>query len=108
MPRNDQIARTLGVMSALAASRRGVALKSLAERHGWQLRTLYRDVQALERAGFPIIHEDGRWRIAFDGVTKPLASVDADELCALYVAREMARGLRGTSLGRALDRLWAK
>ena len=46
--RNDQIVRILTVAHALSQSRRGVSLKTLAAKHGWSWRTLYRDLQALE------------------------------------------------------------
>jgi proteasome accessory factor B len=80
-------------------------LKVLAERHGWPLRTVYRDIEALELAGYPVIREDGRFRLEaagpnLDGVPSP------EERLALYLARESARAWKQTSLGRALDRLW--
>ncbi len=108
MARNERISRIIAVASALAASRRGVALRALAERHGWNLRALYRDVETLERAGIPIISEGQRYRISETWrFSLPLAA-DADELMALFVAREQSLGWRTTSLGRALDRLCAK
>jgi predicted DNA-binding transcriptional regulator YafY len=105
MARNDRIVRVEALKQALCASRAGVALKTLAERHGWNLRGLYRDVDALERAGYAIQREDGRFRIDSRAVTH--AGVpDADERLALYLARQNARGWKDTSLGKALDRLW--
>ena len=105
MARNDRTVRLEVVKKALAESRRGVALKTLAEKHDFKLRNLYRDVDALEAAGFPIIREDGRFRLdiklsTFTGAPSP------DERLALYLAREQAAGWKHTSLGRALDTLW--
>jgi predicted DNA-binding transcriptional regulator YafY len=93
------------VRKALSASRRGVPLKALAERHGWSLRNLYRDIEVLEAAGYNVIHSDGRFRLentepGSDTATSP------DERLALYLAREGAQGWKHTSLGRALERLW--
>ena len=90
---------------ALAGSRRGVALRILAEKHDWNLRTLYRDIEALQAAQFPIVEEEGRYRIdgkvaTFSGAPSP------DERLALFLAREQAAGWKHTSLGRALDTLW--
>jgi predicted DNA-binding transcriptional regulator YafY len=105
MARNDRTVRLEVVKRALAQSRRGVALKSLAEKHGWNLRTLYRDIEALQAAHFPIVEEDGRYRL--DGkVTTFSGAPSPDERLALYLAREQASGWKHTSLGRALDTLW--
>jgi len=108
MPRNDQIARLIALARALRESRRGVALSRFAELHGVSKRTLYRDVEALELAGFPIVHENGRFRLLDGTAAPPVPGVDADELLALRTLRALATGLASTSLGHGLDRLWFK
>jgi proteasome accessory factor B len=107
MPRNDRIVRLETLKRALLSSRQGVYLKALAEKHDWNLRALYRDIDALEDAGYAITHEGNRYQIIGSpdrnhGVGIP----DADERLALYLAREQARPWKATSLGQALDRLW--
>ena len=107
MPRNDRTVRLEVVKRALAESRRGVALKTLAEKHSYKLRSLYRDIEALEAAHFPIIKEDGRYRL--DGtVASVMGAPTPDERLALFLAREQAAGWKHTSLGRALDTLWSR
>jgi predicted DNA-binding transcriptional regulator YafY len=108
--RHDQIVRILTVLRALAGSRRGVSLKALAERHGWHWRNLYRDVGALERAGFPIERTEGGYRLVDGAWSGPAgaAGLDRDEMLALYTVRALATGWQSTDLGRALDRLWNK
>lgn len=108
MARNDTIIRTLAVLQALAGARRGVALKLLAQERGFPLRNLYRDVAALEAAGFPIRNDDGRYFLEPSWRAPAANGVDADELLALFAARSLAAGLKGSKLGRALDRLWMK
>src|ERR1700674_5970358 len=65
-------------------------------------RTIRRDLQALEEAGFPLFddrgHDDGktRWRVngqAFKGLT---AGLTVSELCALYFSRTLVESLSGT------------
>jgi predicted DNA-binding transcriptional regulator YafY len=103
--RNDRIVRVEALKQALCASRAGVALKTLAERHDWNLRGLYRDLKALESAGYAVECNDHRYRIL--GNPRNAAGLpDADERLALYLARQNARGWKETSLGKALDRLW--
>ena len=105
MPRNDRIVRVETVKSALLSSRQGVSLKVLADRHDWKLRNLYRDIDALENAGYVIRHENNRYWI--EGRPERAAGApDADERLALYLARQNARAWKETSLGKALDRLW--
>jgi predicted DNA-binding transcriptional regulator YafY len=62
--RNDRIARLLAVLLALARADRGVPLKLLAERNGWRLRSVYRDVEALEKAGIPIECNGSFYRVS--------------------------------------------
>ena len=105
MARNDRIVRVEALKQALCASRSGVALKSLAERHDWNLRGLYRDIKALESAGYIIESDNHRFRIVGNPRSSP-GVPDADERLALYLARQNAHGWKETSLGKALDRLW--
>lgn len=105
MARNDRIVRVEALKQALCASRTGVPLKTLAARHHWNLRGLYRDIKALESAGYVVEQDEHRYRIV--GNPRGAAGLpDADERLALYLARQNARGWKETSLGKALDRLW--
>jgi len=108
MPSTDQMARVIALAQALAASKRGVILRRFAEERGWSLRYVYRDLHTLERAGFPIASDAGRYWLPQGWNAVAASGVAADELLALFVARQLATGLRGTAAGRALDRLWSK
>lgn len=109
MPRNDQIVRILSVARALAASRRGVSLKALAEREGWHWRTVYRDKDALQAAGFPIREPSpGRYKLDDGWAVPNLPGVEPDEIAAFFAIRALAESWRTTALGKPLDRLWMK
>jgi predicted DNA-binding transcriptional regulator YafY len=109
LARNDQIVRILSVARALASSRRGVSLTALATREGWNWRTVYRDVEALEAAGFPIEKVDGRrHRLPADWSMRNLPGIEADEILAFYAVRALAGTWRTTAVGKPLDRLWMK
>jgi predicted DNA-binding transcriptional regulator YafY len=92
----------------LLASRRGIPLKQLADRHGWNLRTVYRDVRALEEAGVPVIHDEQRFRVdpSWSGGLQP--GITTEEVAALFVARQLVAPLRRSSIGAGLDRLWSR
>ena len=105
MARLDRTVRLEAVKRALASSRHGIALKTLAERGDWSLRSVYRDVEALELAGYPIVRHEGRVRLD-PSAAEPMGVPDVDERLALFLARDAARAWKHTSLGQALERLW--
>ena len=109
MPRNGQIVRILRLARAMAASRRGVSLKDLAAREGWNLRAVYRDRDALDEAGFPLEEVSrGRYRMTEGWAAPNLPDIRPDEIAAFFGLRALAQTWRGTALGRPLDNLWAK
>ena len=115
MPRNAEVIRQWSILKELEASRR-VTIDDLAERTGVTTRTIRRDLEALQTAGFPLYDEahDGRkyWILeqkAFrrlDDTGFTLA-----ELSALYFSRTLVECLSGTPFERdvrsAFDKLSA-
>jgi predicted DNA-binding transcriptional regulator YafY len=108
LSRNDRIARLFRLLNLLVQTKRGLILRAVADKEGWKLRSLYRDIEALEKAGFPLVHEDGRYRLMEGWIPAVQLGVDRDELLALYLARQQAEGWRGTEIGEALERLYGK
>jgi predicted DNA-binding transcriptional regulator YafY len=112
MPRNDQITRQWHLLRTLEASREGVTLQGLAEglptefsRHH---RTIRRDLEALEAAGFPLVTEktDSRgvvWKLMEGFRRVPALAFSPTELMALTFSRGLLRPLDGTQLQAALD-----
>jgi predicted DNA-binding transcriptional regulator YafY len=109
MPRNDQLARQWHILRRLEG-RRGVTLGELAaalpDDFPKHLRTLRRDLEALETAGYPVLTErvEGqvRWRL-IDGARAPAVGFSPTELMALAVSRDLLGPLKGTALRSALD-----
>jgi predicted DNA-binding transcriptional regulator YafY len=115
MPRNAEVIRQWSILKELEASRR-VTIDDLAQRTGVTTRTIRRDLEALQTAGFPLFDEthDGKkyWtleqrafrRLGDTGFT--LA-----ELSALYFSRTLVECLSGTPFERdvrsAFDKLAA-
>jgi predicted DNA-binding transcriptional regulator YafY len=111
MPRNDQAIRQLIMLKKLESSRQGLTLEQLAEgldqsttRHP---RTLRRDLDAIESAGYPLLTEriDGRtrWKL-LDGVRQaPALRLSPTELMALTLSRRLIAPLEGTAVHASLQ-----
>jgi predicted DNA-binding transcriptional regulator YafY len=118
VPRNAEVIRQWTMLRELERSRGlGLTVDELAELSGVTTRTIRRDLQALEEAGFPIYddksHDDGRtrWKVngqAFKGLA---AGLTLSELCALYFSRTLLQSLAGTpfrdDVGTAFEKLSA-
>jgi predicted DNA-binding transcriptional regulator YafY len=115
MPRNAEVIRQWTLLRELEASRR-LTIDEMAARTGVTTRTIRRDLEALQSAGFPLYDEthDGRkyWMLE----QKAFKRLDATgftfaELSALYFSRTLVECLAATPFRRdvssAFDRLAA-
>lgn len=103
MPRNAEVIRQWTILREIERARAaGVTIDDLAKLSGVTTRTIRRDLQALEEAGFPLfddkLQDDGRtrWKVngqAFKGLA---AGLTVSELCALYFSRSLVESLAGT------------
>ncbi|MBW2618372.1 MAG: helix-turn-helix domain-containing protein [Deltaproteobacteria bacterium] len=55
--RGDQLARQWRILRRIEATSGGLTVAELAEEEGISLRTVYRDLEALQEAGFPLYSE---------------------------------------------------
>ena len=99
--RNNQLVRALEILHDLDRLG-GVDLYELAERHGTAVRTIRRDLEALEQAGIPLTCEaDGkrkRWRINFGSHRDKLSRLlDAGHYLALCVAMRQGGAVQSSS-----------
>lgn len=103
MPRNAEVIRQWTILREVERTRGiGVTIDDLAALCGVTTRTIRRDLQALEEAGFPLYdskaHDDGRTRWNING--QPFKGLSAgltlSELCALYFSRTLLESLAGT------------
>ena len=97
--RGDQLARQWQLIQRLAKSRAGVDLDELAEDLGCVRRTVYRDLDALMYAGFPVVSEkrDGRSYYSFlDSFKMGDVPFTPDEILALAFSEDLLRTLEGT------------
>lgn len=71
-------------------------------------RTVFRDVKDLEQAGFPLVSEEGRWRMLRPNGAPYVAPLQASELVALALAAEALTPYAGTPVVEALSGLHGK
>ncbi len=97
--RGDQLARQWLLMQRLARSRVGAGLDELADELGCVRRTVYRDLDALMYAGFPVTSEkrDGKAYYRFlDSFQLGQIPFTPDELLALAFSEDLLKTLEGT------------
>ena len=107
MPRNQEVIRQWKVLHALESSRHGTTIPALAGELDVTTRTIRRDLAALQEAGFPLFDErddEGHVRWRLDGqVLKGLETgFTLQELCALYLSRNLLEAVGATPFQRDL------
>ena len=97
--RGDQLARQWQLIQRLAHSRYGVGLEELAQDLGVVRRTVYRDLDALMYAGFPVVSEKRDNKVFYrflDTFKIGDTPFTPDEVLALAFSEDLLRVLEGT------------
>lgn len=112
MARGDQLGRQWKLIQALSAYRTGKSAAELAQELGCHSRTVYRDLEALQLAGFPLYTDrvDGRSLWSFVDTVKHQIPIPLNltELMALYFSRDMLKVLKNTVFYDSLETLFQK
>jgi predicted DNA-binding transcriptional regulator YafY len=114
VPRNAEVIRQWTILRQIERAPGGVTIDELASLCGVTTRTIRRDLQALEEAGFPLYDDrsldDGRTRWVMNGQAfRGLAAgLTLSELCALYFSRTLLEALSGTPFKEDLERAFEK
>jgi len=109
--RNAEVIRQWKILKRIEAGRYTTA-QDLAEEHDVTERTIRRDIEALQEAGFPLYDErsEGRkvWRL-IEGYKQRLAQTfTLSELAALYFGRNLISFLNGAPFASDLEAAFAK
>ena len=112
MARGDQLSRQWKIIQSLMASHSGKTAAQLADALECHQRTTYRDLEALQGAGFPLCTEQRGGKTYWsmldaDRHQMPLP-LSLTELMALYFSRNMLAVLRGTAIHDSLTDLFEK
>src|SRR3954452_2698701 len=113
MPRNAEVIRQWSILRDLESSRR-LTIDDLAERTGVTTRTIRRDLEALQSAGFPLFDEQIEGKRYWMLETRAFKRLDDTgftiaELSALYFSRTLVECLAATpfqkDVASAFDKL---
>jgi len=103
--RGDQITRVLKLGHLLRG--KGRTLQQLRAELGVTKRTIQRDIQVLEQAGFPVSSEQRNrliyWKLAYDPVAEAALDLTHEERMALYFSRGLLKPLAGTPFFDAIE-----
>jgi len=107
MARGRQLRRQWLLLRGLESARRGSTAEELLELldEPASMRTVYRDLEVLQEVGFPVVSEDGRWRLLASGEGAWSVPVEPTQVLALLVSAELLAPVAGSWLATPLDEL---
>ena len=112
MARGDQLARQWKIIQFLISSRQGKSVPAMAEALGCHRRTVYRDLEALQAAGFPVYTDrvagKNHWALLDTAKNNIPIPFSLPELMALYFSRGMMKVLKDTVFFDSLESLFDK
>ena len=89
-------------------SRSLVKAQDIADKFSISLRTVYRDVHALEEAGVPVIGEAGIGYRLMEGYKLPPVMFTQDEASAMLTASKLMESITDENSSKHYFRLWIK
>ena len=97
-----RLSRLTAILTQLQ-SKRIVTATSLAEKYGVNVRTIYRDIKALEESGVPIVTEEGKGYSIMEGYRIPPIMFTEREAFALITANQIIATQKDSSFRKEFD-----
>ncbi|MCC4227157.1 helix-turn-helix transcriptional regulator [Zunongwangia profunda] len=94
-----RLSRLTAILTQLQ-TKRLVTATALASKFSVSVRTIYRDIRALEQAGVPIITEEGKGYLLMEGYTIPPLMFTEAQANALIIAEQLVLKNKDTSFIR--------
>ncbi|MCF0074952.1 YafY family transcriptional regulator [Dyadobacter sp. CY261] len=105
-----RLSRLVTLLTVLQ-TKRTITASELADRFSVSTRTIYRDIRTLERAGIPIVTQEGKGYSMLEGYRIPPVMFTREEAVSLLTAEKLASRLTDTATARlsgaAMDKLRA-
>ena len=95
----NRVDRLFGILTMLQ-SRKHVTAEKISDRFGISVRTVYRDIRALDEIGIPVSFENNKGYFIVDGYFLPPVSFTADEANALVLLSSLADRFADVSVVR--------
>ncbi len=112
MARGDQLGRQWKIIQILISAKKGRSVSDLADQLETNPRSVYRDLEALQIAGFPVYNErEGNknlWLILNIAKKEIPIPFTITELMALYFGRDMLKVLKNTVFHDSLESVLQK
>lgn len=107
LERGKQVLRLFSILRALEGARRGLTMVELHEvlEERCTPRTVYRDVEQLQQAGFPLVIEQGRVKFGDGAQGLRATPLRPHELFALVMTKDLLEPIAQTPMGRCHDAL---
>lgn len=113
MARNSELVRQWEILRAVEGARNGISVAKLASEREVCARTIRRDIDALQRAGFSLyddkVNGTSMWKLRwrpFGRLEEP--GFTTTELCALYLSHALLKTFTGTPLLGDAERAFAR
>lgn len=110
--RGDQLARQWRVLRMIESQKQGVTVAELAQQEDCHPRTIWRDLRAIQAAGFPLYSDrdcqESRWGFVEGYRFQLPVPFTVTELMSLYFYRDILRIFKDTVFYESLDELFRK
>ena len=111
--RNAEVIRQWQILREIEGRRTGVTIHELARQAGVTTRTIRRDLQALQEAGFAVFdegeeNETKRWKLEALPFRALQEGLSVSDVAALYLSRALVEAMPGWPLAAELREAFAK
>ena len=110
--RGDQLARQWRIIRSIEANPQGLTIEEIVKMESCSRRTIYRDLDALQDAGFPLytkqVEQKNAWAFVDSYKFKVPPPFSITELMSLYLYGDFVRVFKGTPFYDSLESLFKK
>jgi predicted DNA-binding transcriptional regulator YafY len=110
--RGVQLARQWKIIRLLESRKRGLTINDLSDELDSPARTVYRDLEALQEAGFPLYSEkeekQAHWKFVEGYKLGSSIPFTATELMSLHMSRDALKIFEGTVFHESIESLFEK